>query len=202
MEQLCSEAIRFGFKAVCVHASHVALAASLLSGHPPFPISVIGFPLGVTLTTVKVFEAVAAVEAGAREIDMVLHLGKLADGAYDAVRDDISAVVRAVAGIPVKVIIETALLSNAEKRLACSLCVEAGAAYVKTSTGFAKGGAVEADVRLMRAVVGPDIGIKASGGIRDLETARRMLAAGADRIGASASVAIALAELDETRERA
>ncbi|MGE4291343.1 MAG: deoxyribose-phosphate aldolase [Desulfovibrio sp.] len=201
VERLCAEAVRFGFKAVCVHAFHVAQAAALLSGHAALPVCVAGFPLGATLSRVKAFEAEAAVREGAREIDMVLNLGAFAAGEYDLVREDVSEVVRAIPEIPVKVIIETGYLSDEEKRLACALCAEAGAAFVKTSTGFGPGGATTADVRLMRAAVGPGMGVKASGGIRDLATARTMLEAGADRIGTSSSVAIALAELEEAGER-
>jgi deoxyribose-phosphate aldolase len=202
VERLCAEAIRFGFKAVCVHAWHVARAASLLSGHAPLPITVVGFPLGAALSRVKAFEAAAAVRDGAREIDMVLSLGALAAGEHDLVREDVAEVVRAVPGVPVKVIIETGLLSDEEKRLACALCAEAGAAFVKTCTGFAPGSATVDDIRLMRSVVGAGMGVKASGGIRDLDSARAMLAAGADRIGASSSVAIAQAEQNEAEEGA
>ena len=187
---LCAEAITHGFKAVCVNPTHLPQAVELLRGQTPLAITVCGFPLGASQTAVKVAEASLAVEQGAAEVDMVLNLGALKDGDAAFVRQDIAQVVRACKGAAVKVILETCLLTDAEKELACRLAVEAGAAFVKTSTGFASGGATEADVRLMRRAVGQDIGVKASGGIRTNQDALRLLAAGANRIGASASVSI------------
>lgn len=199
--RLCEEAVAHGFKAVCVNPCRLPLAVDLLrglsNGGGPLPITVCGFPLGASDPQAKAREAGLAVQAGAREVDMVLNIGALRDGDADFVRADIAGVVSACAGIPVKVILETCLLTGREKELACRLAVEAGAAYVKTSTGFAGGGATEADIALMRRVVdalapGPDrrIGVKASGGIRTRADALRLLAAGADRLGASASVSI------------
>lgn len=190
VEALCAEAAAFGFKAVCVNPWHLPRAAACLKGGAVLPITVCGFPLGASQTAVKAREAGLAVEQGAAEVDMVLNLGALKGGEADLVRADIAEVVRACGPAPVKVILETCLLADAEKELACRLAVEAGAAFVKTSTGFSRGGATEADVALLRRAVGPHFGVKASGGIRSLADARRMLAAGADRIGASAGVAI------------
>lgn len=201
IERLCAEAVAHGFKAVCVNLCRLPLAVELLrglsNGRGPLPITVCGFPLGASAPEAKAREAALAVQAGAREVDMVLNVGALKGGEADFVRADIAGVVAACAGVPVKVILETCLLTDGEKELACRLAVEAGAAYVKTSTGFSTGGAAEADILLMRRVVdglatgpGGKIGVKASGGIRTREGALRMLAAGADRIGASASVAI------------
>ncbi len=181
----------------CVQPCWVALAARELSGTPVGVISVVGFPHGCDRTEVKARAAALAVSEGAAEIDMVVNLGLLRSGRVTQVRDDVAAVVRAVPGIPVKVILETAALTEEEIRAACGLCAEAGAAFVKTSTGFhpAGGASVEA-VRLMRACVGPAMGVKASGGIRTLADAMRMIEAGANRIGTSASAAI-LAALEE-----
>ena len=190
LDELCSQAVRFGFYGVCVNPSAVARVARALAGVPPMPVCVVGFPLGATLPEVKAFETAAAIEAGAGEIDMVMNLGAFKDGRYGFVREDIAGVVHAAAGHPVKVILETALLSDEEIVRACGLCVDAGARFVKTSTGFGPGGATVEAVRLMRRTVGPDIGVKASGGISTREKAMAMLEAGADRIGASASVAI------------
>lgn len=203
IERLCAEALAHGFKAVCVNPCRLPLAVELLRGssmaNGPLPITVCGFPLGASDPAAKAREAALAVEAGAREVDMVLNVGALKDGDAAFVRADIAGVVAACAGIPVKVIIETCLLADAEKELACRLAVEAGAAFVKTSTGFAflktkdgfaAGGATVADVELMRRVVGPNIGVKASGGIRTRADALRLIAAGADRLGTSASVSI------------
>ncbi len=193
VERLCAEAVAHGFKAVCVNPCRLPLAVDLLRGHSPLPITVCGFPLGASDPEAKAREASLAVQAGAAEVDMVLNIGALKDGAADFVRADIAGVVRACSGVPVKVILETCLLTGAEKELACRLAVEAGAAFVKTSTGFSTGGATEEDIALMRRVVdglATGIGVKASGGIRTREDALRMLAAGADRIGASASVGI------------
>lgn len=190
IEALCAEAVAHGFKAVCVNPWHLHRVAARLHGEAPLPITVAGFPLGASQTLAKAREAGLAVEQGATEVDMVLNLGALKSGERDLVRADISEVVRACAGAPVKVILETCLLTDAEKELACRLAVEAGAAFVKTSTGFSRGGATEADVALLRRVVGVELGVKASGGIRTLNDLLRMVQAGADRIGASAGVAI------------
>jgi deoxyribose-phosphate aldolase len=156
-------------------------------------VTVVGFPLGASARAAKAFECELAVREGAHEIDMVVDIGALKAADRFAVREDIAAVVQAASGKPVKVILETALLDDGEKRLGCALAEEAGAAYVKTSTGFAGGGATLHDVALMREVVGDRLGIKASGGIRDLDFARALLAAGADRLGTSAGVALAVA---------
>jgi deoxyribose-phosphate aldolase len=187
---LCEEACEHGFGAVCVHPLHVAACAGMLHGTRVRVVSVVGFPLGANRTETKVFEAAAAVSDGAHEIDMVLPLGALREGDDDGVRRDVEAVVRAVAPRPVKVILETGLLERSEKLRACALACDAGAAFVKTCTGFGPGGATVDDVRLLRAAVGDAMGVKASGGIRDAATARAMVEAGADRIGTSAGVAI------------
>lgn len=186
---------RIGF--YCVQPCWVELAAHALVGTDAKVVSVVGFPHGCERSVVKASAAALAVADGAAEIDMVLNFGALKSGDAAAVAADVAAVVRAVPGIPVKVILETAVLTDDEKRLACRLVRDAGAAFVKTSTGFhPSGGATIADVRLMRAMVGPNIGVKASGGIRNLADARAMLDAGANRLGTSASAAI-LAAMDE-----
>lgn len=194
IERLCAQAVRHGFKAACVNPWHLPLAVRCLRGTAVLPITVAGFPLGASQTLVKAREAGLAVEQGAAEVDMVLNVGALKDKELALVRQDVAEVVRACGPVLVKVILETCLLTDAEKELACRLAVDAGAGFVKTSTGFGPGGATEADVRLLRRVVGPDVGVKASGGIRTLGEALSMLAAGADRIGASASVQM-IAEL-------
>ncbi len=186
--QLCQEAVDYGFASVCVNSGYVPLAAQLLQKTAVAVCSVVGFPLGAGLSEAKAAEARLAVEAGASEIDMVLAIGRLKAGQHDVVRSDIRRVVQAAGKAPVKVIIETALLTDAEKVVACRLAVEAGARFVKTSTGFSKGGATVEDVALMRKTVGPSIGVKAAGGIRDFKTAMALVAAGANRIGASASI--------------
>jgi deoxyribose-phosphate aldolase len=175
----------------CVQPCWVALCAKALAGTAVRVVSVVGFPHGCDLGEVKARAAACAVADGAAEIDMVMNVGFLKSGHAAQAAADIAAVVRAVPGIPVKVILETAALADDEKRLACRLSVEAGAAFVKTSTGFhPAGGATVEAVRLMREAVGPGIGVKASGGIRSLDDALRMIAAGANRIGTSASAAI------------
>jgi len=180
----------------CVQPCWVPLAVESLAGSAALVIAVAGFPHGCDLPAVKARATELAIADGAREIDMVLNLGALRSADAAAVADDIAAVVGAARGLPVKVIIEAAALNESEKRLACRLAVDAGAAFVKTSTGFhASGGATVADVRLMREAVGSDVGVKASGGIRTLADTQAMLAAGANRIGASATAAI-LAALD------
>jgi deoxyribose-phosphate aldolase len=190
IESLCAEARRYAFFSVCVNSSFVPLCARLLEGSGVRVASVVGFPLGAASTTAKAAETLRAVADGADEIDMVLHIGRLRAGDRDDVLRDIAAVVQAAEGRVVKVILETALLNEPEKVAACELSAEAGAHFVKTSTGFGPSGATVEDVRLLRATVGEALGVKASGGIRDLATARRMIAAGASRLGTSASVAL------------
>lgn len=180
-----------GIGCYCVQPRWVAEAVAALAGSGAVVASVVAFPHGTSRTPAKVLEARLAVDDGAGELDMVLDLGALRDGQDDAVRDDVAAVVRAAPGVPVKVILETAALADAEKRRACRLARAAGAAFVKTSTGFhPAGGATVADVRLMRETVGTALGVKASGGVRTLADVEAMLGAGASRIGTSASAAI------------
>ena len=188
--RVCEEARQHKFASVCVNSTWIGLAARLLDGSGVMPICVVGFPLGAMSTTGKAAETLQAVAEGAAEIDMVINVGALKGGDHDAVYDDIAAVVEAARGRPVKVILETAMLTREEKITGSALSKAAGAAFVKTSTGFGGGGATAEDVALMRAVVGPSIGVKASGGVRNADDVRKMLAAGATRIGASASVAI------------
>lgn len=190
--KLCAEARQYGFASVCVNPYWVPLAAKELAGSEVKVCTVAGFPLGATTSTAKVAEAVEAVRNGAREIDMVINVGALRSGDNDAVRADIEAVVKAChdARAIVKVILETALLTDGQKATACALVKAAGADFVKTSTGFGPGGATARDVALMRQVVGPGMGVKAAGGIRTFEDLKKMTEAGATRIGASASVKI------------
>lgn len=188
--KLCEEAKQYVFASVCINPSFVKLAAEILRGTPVKVCTVIGFPLGATTTMTKVNETRDAVANGATEIDMVINVGALKAKQYNVVRDDIAGVVGAAGGHIVKVILETALLTDEEKIKACELAKEAGADFVKTSTGFGPGGATAEDIALMRRTVGRYMGVKASGGIRDFETAQKMIKAGATRIGASASVAI------------
>ncbi|MBD2845006.1 deoxyribose-phosphate aldolase [Paenibacillus sp. IB182496] len=188
---LCEEAMRYGFATVCVNPYWVADAHARLKSSEVGITTVVGFPLGASTTAVKATEAAAAIADGATEIDMVMNIGALKSGRPDEVGRDIAAVVAACAGrAPVKVILETGLLSDEEKIESCRLAQAAGAAFVKTSTGFGPGAATVEDIALMRRTVGPEMGVKASGGVRDLAAARSMIAAGATRIGASASVAI------------
>jgi deoxyribose-phosphate aldolase len=178
-----------GFAAVCVLPALLNVAAACLEGSPVIPCTVVGFPLGGSTTPAKAFEAQEASKAGAREVDMVLALWALRDRRYSRVREDMSSVVKAAGpGCAVKVILETCLLSNEEKIIACKLALEADVRFVKTSTGLAGGGALVDDVRLMRATVGPNMGVKASGGIRSLAQAMALVEAGANRIGTSAGV--------------
>ena len=196
VRKLCAEAAQYGFASVCVNPCWVALCADLLKDTEVDVCTVIGFPLGANTSAVKAFEAAEAIRQGATEVDMVLNVGALKDRNADLVRADIAAVVEVAGGKAlVKVILETCLLTDEEKRIACRLAKEAGADYVKTSTGFSTGGATEADIALMRAEVGPEMGIKASGGIRDYATAQAMIRAGASRIGASAGVQIVAEEV-------
>lgn len=190
IEKLCSEAHQHGFASVCVNPVWVSLSSRLLLTSKTKVGSVVGFPLGANLTETKVFEAVHLVQDGVQEIDMVINIGKLKDGELSFIVNDIAGVVRAVAPVIVKVIIETCLLSNLEKVTACTIARQAGAHFVKTSTGFSTGGATVEDVRLMRNTIGTDLGVKASGGIRDRETALAMIHAGANRIGTSSSLRI------------
>ncbi|GIW71843.1 MAG: hypothetical protein KatS3mg102_1385 [Planctomycetota bacterium] len=195
IHKLCEEAARHGFASVCVNPFWVPLCARLLAGTPVAVCTVVGFPLGASNPAVKAFEARQAVAEGAAECDMVINIGALKSGLDEVVRRDIAGVVEAAGpGAIVKVILETALLDEEEKIRACELAVAAGAHYVKTSTGFGPGGATAADIALMRRIVGPRVGVKASGGIRDSRTALRMVRAGASRIGASASVKIVTGE--------
>lgn len=190
--KLCGEARQYGFATVCINPYWVPLAASELAGTAVKVCTVVGFPLGATSTEAKVAEAAAALRAGAREIDMVINVGALRSGDFDAVKLDIQAVARVChdAGAIVKVILETALLNDAQKTAACGLAQAAGADFVKTSTGFGPAGATVQDIVLMRHAVGPRMGVKAAGGIRTLDDFRAMVAAGANRVGASASVKI------------
>jgi deoxyribose-phosphate aldolase len=192
IEELCREAAQFGFATVCVNPIWVASAARLLAGTATGVCSVVGFPLGATTADVKGYETRRAIFDGAREIDMVINIGALKSGDLRTVERDIEAVVAPCrdCGVLSKVIIEAALLSDDEKVTACTLSKAAGADYVKTSTGFGPGGATAADVALMRRVVGAEMGVKAAGGVRDLESLKAMVAAGATRVGASAGVKI------------
>ncbi|MBQ1820821.1 MAG: deoxyribose-phosphate aldolase [Clostridia bacterium] len=186
--RVCEEAKRYDTASVCVNPFWIGFVAEQLKGTDVTPCCVIGFPLGATLPEVKAFETAAAIRDGAKEVDMVLNVGALRGGETQTVLDDIRAVVDAAKGKAlVKVIIETCLLNDEQKVLACKLAKEAGADFVKTSTGFSTGGATIEDVRLMRETVGPDMGVKASGGIRSKADAEAMIAAGASRIGASSS---------------
>jgi deoxyribose-phosphate aldolase len=190
--QLCEEAQRFHFMAVCVNSVWVKRCVSLLSGGDTCVATVAGFPLGASLPEVKAYEAQQLVAVGAREIDMVINIGALKGGDHALVARDIAAVVQAAraGGAITKVIIEAALLNDEEKKTACRLACETGAEFVKTSTGFSISGATAHDVTLMREVVGPNVGVKAAGGIKTYADALTMIAAGANRLGTSASVKI------------
>jgi deoxyribose-phosphate aldolase len=192
IRQVCQEALKYNFASVCVNPYWTSLVAQELTGSAVKVCCVVGFPLGAHATAIKVAETEKAVAEGAREIDMVINVGELRGGNHEAVRRDIQAVVEAAhkGGAIVKVILETALLDDEQKIAASKMAKAAGAEFVKTSTGFGPGGATVHDVALMRQAVGPEMGVKASGGIRTLEDLRNMLAAGATRIGASASVKI------------
>lgn len=186
----CKEALEYGFASVCVNSCQVPLVSSLLKGSEVKTCCVVGFPLGAMLTSAKAFEASESVKAGANEVDMVINVGAVKDKNWDFVRDDIKAVVEASKPAIVKVIIETCLLTDEEKVKACELSEEAGAAFVKTSTGFSTGGATVEDIKLMRKTVGDRLEVKASGGIRTPEFARDLVAAGADRIGAGNGIVL------------
>lgn len=194
---LCAEAKEYGFASVCVNPCHAADAARLLAGTDVAVCCVIGFPLGASTTAVKAYEAIDAVHKGATEIDMVINIGWAREGRWGELRAEIAAVVAAIRGrAKLKVILETCLLTDEQKVEACRAAVRAGADFVKTSTGFSKAGATVEDVALMRQTVGPDVGVKAAGGIRTCADAIAMIEAGATRIGASAGVAI----LEEAEE--
>jgi deoxyribose-phosphate aldolase len=194
--KLCDEAKKYRFASVCVNTTWVPLCKSLLAGTDVMVCAVVGFPLGAMTPTAKAYEAREAVRQGAREIDMVINIGALKSRDYETVFEDICRVVKASAPAGVKVILETSALTQEEKIIAISLSKLAGAAFVKTSTGFGKGGATVEDVQLMRSLVGSELGVKASGGVRTVEDAIKMAQAGANRIGASASVAIVTGKAD------
>ena len=200
--QLCAEARKYGFASVCVNPAWIRLSADLLRGSPVKVCSVVGFPLGATPTNVKVYETEQVLRDGAQEIDMVINIGALKAGLNEAVAKDIRSVVEAAhkGGAIVKVIIEVALLSDEEKVIASLLSKEAGADFVKTSTGFASGGATIYDVELMRRTVGPQMGVKAAGGVRTREDADNMVKAGATRLGASAGVKIVQGDGEQKKE--
>ena len=190
IKRYCKEAVEHKFASVCVNSCHVPLVSSQLKGSGVMTCCVVGFPLGAMLTSAKAFEASESVKAGAEEVDMVINIGAVKDRNWDFVRDDIKAVVEASKPAIVKVIIETCLLTDEEKVKACELSEEAGAAFVKTSTGFSTGGATVEDIRLMRKTVGDRLQVKASGGIRTPEFARELVEAGADRIGAGNGIVL------------
>lgn len=190
IEQLCREALEWKFASVCVNPTWVETCAKLLQGSSVKVCTVIGFPLGATLPSVKAFETVEAIKYGASEIDMVINVGALKEGNFKLVEDDIKAVVSSARGSLVKVILETCLLNDEEIMKGCQLAEKAGAHFVKTSTGFSSGGAKIEQVKLMRKMVGDRLGVKASGGIRDVATAKSMIDAGANRLGTSSGIAI------------
>ena len=190
VEGLCREAIEHGFYSVCVSPVFVSLACDRLAGSPVRVCTVAGFPAGMSEPDVKAYETDLAVRRGADEVDMVMNIGAAKAGDWEKVGFDVESVVKSAGRKLVKVILETCLLTDAEKLRACEVCVAAGAGFVKTSTGFSHGGATEADVRLLRAAVEPEVGVKASGGIRDYEAACRMMEAGATRLGTSSSLKI------------
>lgn len=187
--KLCDEAIEHQFFSVCINSCHIPLAKQKLAGSNVKICTVVGFPLGANLSSIKAFETQEAIAAGANEIDMVINVGWIKSNKWSAVKEDIQTVLNACNGTPLKVILETCLLTKEEIVQACEICKALKVAFVKTSTGFNKGGATVEDVALMKHTVG-DIGVKASGGIRDTQTAIAMIKAGATRIGASASIAI------------
>ncbi len=193
IEKLCAEAAEYHFASVCVNPVYILLAARLLKGTGVKVCCVVGFPLGAIAPEQKAAEAASCAAMGAEELDMVIHVGAAKAGDWALVQRDIEGVVKAAAGHTVKVIIETCLLTDEEKVKACEAAKAAGAHFVKTSTGFSTGGATTHDIALMRKTVGPEMGVKASGGIRDYETAMAMIEAGANRIGASAGIAIVAA---------
>ena len=190
LKRVCQEAVEYKFKAVCINPIFVADAVSLLKGKDVLVCSVVGFPFGTHSSEIKAKETTEVIERGAREVDMVIWVGALKEKKDRDVVKDIRAVVDAARGCPVKVILETCYLTEEEKVRGCRLVMEAGAAFVKTSTGFASEGATAEDVILMRRTVGKDFGVKAAGGIRTLDNALKMIEAGANRLGTSGSVAI------------
>ena len=190
IEKLCAEAREFGFWSVCVNGSRVTEARHFLEGSEVRVAVTVGFPLGAMDSDVKRYETEAAIDAGAQEIDVVVNIGKLRDGAHAYVLRELRDVVEAADERTVKVILENCLLTREQKIAACQMVVEAGAHFVKTSTGFSTGGATLEDVKLMREAVGPDFGVKAAGGIRDYAAARAMIEAGATRLGTSAGLTI------------
>ncbi|XOW48914.1 deoxyribose-phosphate aldolase [Staphylococcus haemolyticus] len=190
IDQIIDEAKEYNFKSICVNPTHVKYAAERLNDSGVLVCTVIGFPLGATTTATKIFETEDAIKNGATELDMVINIGALKDGRFEDVQKDIEGVVGAANGKTVKVIIETVLLSDEEKVKASELAKAAGADFVKTSTGFAGGGATPEDVKLMKDTVGDELKVKASGGVRSLEDFNKMIDAGATRIGASAGVQI------------
>ena len=191
IDKICDEAAEYDFMSVCVNPAWIGYVARKLEGTGVLPCCVVGFPLGATMPEVKAFETDRCIAVGAKEVDMVINIGAAKDGDWRTVEDDIAAVVKAAdKRATVKVIIETCLLTDEEKAEACRCAVRAGADFVKTSTGFSTGGATESDVALMRGMVGAEMGVKASGGIRDRAAAMKMVEAGASRIGASASIKI------------
>ena len=190
LKQLCDEARKHGFATVCVNPVNVRFCAAQLEGSGVRPIAVVGFPLGASTPNAKAFEAREAIRNGAEEIDMVVNIGALKERNYSLVLEDIQAVVAAASPKPVKVILETGGLNDEEKVIGCTLSKVGGAAFVKTSTGFGPGGATAEDISLMRQVVGAEMGVKASGGVRSLQDVHSMIDAGANRVGASGSVAI------------
>ena len=193
VEKLCAEAAEYHFASVCVNPVYIPLAARLLDGTGVKVCCVVGFPLGAIAPEQKAAEAASCAAMGAEELDMVIHVGAAKAGDWALVQRDIAGVVKAAAGRTVKVIIETCLLTDEEKVKACEAAKAAGADFVKTSTGFSTGGATTHDIALMRKTVGPEMGVKASGGIRDYATAMAMIEAGANRIGASAGIEIVAA---------
>lgn len=200
IKKVCAEAKQYSFASVCVNPSYIELVAKELKGSPVNPCVVVGFPLGAITPAVKAFETNEVIEKGAKEVDMVINVGAVKSGNWTLVEEDIKAVVHASRGRAlVKVILETCLLTDEEKVKACTISKLAGADFVKTSTGFSTGGATVEDVKLMRATVGSTMGVKASGAVRDYETAKKMIAAGATRLGTSSGVAI-VAGQGEKRE--
>lgn len=190
IKTMCEQALEYHFFSVCVNSGYVPLVAQMLKGSDVKVCSVIGFPLGACLTSVKAFEAKAAIEAGAEEIDMVINVGWLKSGKLTEVKEDIRAVKEACGSVGLKVILENCLLTKEEIVKVCEMCRDLNVAFVKTATGFSKGGATFEDVELMRKTVGPVIGVKASGGVRDAETAKKMIELGATRIGTSNGISI------------
>ncbi|GAA0707531.1 deoxyribose-phosphate aldolase [Paraclostridium ghonii] len=200
VKQICKEAKEYNFFSVCINPANIELAKKELEGSNVKVCTVIGFPLGANTLEVKAFETQDSINKGADEVDMVINIGALKDKKYDYVLNDIKAVVDAAnKKALVKVIIETCYLNDEEKKIACELSVKAGADYVKTSTGFGTGGSTPQDIKLMRDIVGPSIGVKASGGVRNQNDAKAVMEAGCSRIGASASIAIAKGEDSETQ---